>query len=538
MSARPAISQVPPALALLDPGAWVGAREGPIAPRVVELLETHISWVLRGERDVIKLKKPVSLGFLDFRTLEAREAACRAEVDLNRRLAPDVYRGVLPVFRRLDGSCSLEPGGAVVDWAVWMRRLPDEASFEHIAAAGDLGVADVDRLAAHLARFHARCDRTREIDAFGRADVIARNVHENFEQTRGALERYLTQDEARELEAWQLAEVARLEPTFDLRVAHGRVRDGHGDLRLEHVYREGDALTILDCIEFADRFRFGDVCSDLAFLSMDLAWHGRVDLAERLFASYAREADDHDLYAVADFYESYRAFVRGKIASFIASDPDASDAVRQRAGRDARRFFLLALSGPRRALVGPTLTAVGGLIASGKSTVAELVGERIGAPVIDADRTRKHMLGVDVQARVAEAAFQGAYDPGFTDRVYAEVLRRAAVVLASGRSVVVDASFRSRQNRARARALAERAGVPFLFVECAAPPDVLRARLERRAATGDTVSDGREAIFDAFVASFERVVELPHAQHVVWNTAHPHPEVEWAEHFPRWPRSC
>ncbi len=295
------------------------------------------------------------------------------------------------------------------------------------------------------------------------------------------------------------------------------MRDGHGDLRLEHVYLGRDAIRIIDCIEFNDRFRYGDVCGDVAFLAMDLAAHGRVDLAERLLASYAREADDYDLYAMVDFYGSYRAFVRGKIATILARDGGVDDEVRGRAAAEARKFFRLALSFERPALLPARVIAVGGVIASGKSTVAAELGAELGVPVIESDRTRKGMSGVSAFVHLSEAAWSGAYSHESTDRVYEELFRRAAVVLASGRSVILDASFRTEDLRRRARDVALRHGVPFWFVECVAPRDVCLSRLTERE-RGPSVSDGRRGIFDEFRESYEPSRTTPESELVRLDT--------------------
>jgi uncharacterized protein len=493
----------------------------------VALIETHISWVFLLDREVLKVKKPVDLGFLDFRTIEQRRAACEAEVRLNARLAPHVYLGVVPIRLGEDARACFGGSGPIVDWAVHMVRLPDAWRGDHLLGAGELGAKAIDAVAARIAEFHASatCDATTA--RFGSPEAIALNLEENFAQTRDTLGRYLRPDEAQELVRWQTAFLRGHDALFRRRAESGRVRDGHGDLRLEHVYLEPTgAVTILDCIEFNDRFRFADVCADVAFLSMELAEHGRVDLAERLLAKYARESNDFDLYAVVDFYQSYRGFVRGKVAAMLAADEGADEATRQRADAEARRYFLLALSASRRSLLLPALVAVGGLIASGKSTIAERIGDAMSAPVVDADRTRKSMLGVLPTRSLAEPAWQGAYDPAFTDEVYAEVLRRAAVVLASGRPVIVEASLRSAEMRRAVRELAvTHSGVPFRFIECGAEADVCRERLVRRESERG-VSDGRLAIFDAFAARFERVTELPPWEHILIDTTRPLEETE------------
>lgn len=505
---------------LLRPDAYPPAR-----PHAVEMRETHLSWVWLTESDVYKVKKPVSLGFVDFTSLDARRRACEAEVLLNNRLATGAYFGLVPVRRGTDGHEHLHDGGEVVDWAVHMLRLPDEARADVLLARGDLSGGDVDRLADHLAAFHARCDRSPTIAAHGAVPRLEENVRANFAETRSEVGRVVTEAEAREVEDYQLGTLARLSGLLERRRTEGMVRDGHGDLRLEHVYFGGgpggatDGITILDCVEFADRFRCADVCADLAFLSMDLEAHGRVDLAERLLARYARATDDYDLYALVDFFESYRAWIRGKVALLVARDA-ADPSLRARAEAEARRNLLLSLAKDRASLLAPAVVAVGGIIASGKSTVAEALAERLTAPVVDADRTRKSLLGVAHRAAVHVGAFEGPYDPRVTDAVYDEVMARADAVLASGRPVVLDASFRTRALRQKARALAERHGVPFLFVECRVPEPVCIERLARREREGG-VSDGRRAIFADFVARVEPTTELPAPEHLVLDTAAP-----------------
>jgi uncharacterized protein len=348
---------------LLRPGAY-----GALQPESVRLVQTHASSVFLLPRDVFKLKRHVDLGFLDFTTLERREAACRAEVLLNARLASDVYLGVVPVRRDQQGRASMCAGsadGPVVDWAVHMRRLPDEQRADMLLATGGLDALAVDAIAVRLARFHASAPSDSGLAALGSPEAIARNVEENFAQTRTAIDAYVPEG-ATEIVRWQTAFLRGHEALFAQRAASGRVRDGHGDLRLEHVYFEcPDEPTIIDCIEFNDRFRFADVCADVAFLSMDLEAHGRVDLAERLLARYARESNDFDLYALVDFYESYRAFVRAKVATFLAADADVDEPARVRAAAEARRHFLLALAAARRSMLLPAVVAVGGIIASG-----------------------------------------------------------------------------------------------------------------------------------------------------------------------------
>lgn len=497
----------------------MGDLERDIAERGFEVRQTHISLVFLSKDRVFKVKKPVNLGFLDYSTLEKRKRFCELEVELNRRLAPEVYVGVVPITRDAGGAHAIDGEGAEVEYAVEMKRLDDRDSAESRLEAGKLGSAEIEQIAQRLVAFHgaARCDA--ETAKYGTIDVIEGNVRENFEQTRDSAPNVLDVRELDAIEQWQLGFIAAREQLFAARIEQGRVRDGHGDLRLEHCYLSDAGVEIIDCIEFNERFRYGDVCADLAFLAMDLNWHERRDLSEDLLAAYARESGDYDLYSVVDFYQSYRAYVRGKVSLILEKQARTEDE-RSRAAALARQYYLLAEACMREPLDRPQLVLVGGMIASGKSTVALRLGELLHAPVIQTDRVRKSHAGVQPLTALKDAAFDGNYTQEQTAKVYGEMLRCADLVLASGRSVVLDASFRERTQRMAARQLAEKHHVQFTFVETRAPEAVLRARLAEREKS-PSLSDGRLEVFDAFRARYEPVEELPAFEHVTIDTSQP-----------------
>jgi aminoglycoside phosphotransferase family enzyme/predicted kinase len=485
----------------------------------VELRETHISLVFLARDTVLKIKKPVDLGFLDFTELATRKRLCEREVELNRRLAPDVYRGVVPIAAGASGKLQPGAGGEAIEWAVEMRRLADDDCAQTRLQRDGLSIDDVRRIAETIAEFHGQCRCDDETASFGDPAVIERNVRENFEQTRQSALRFLAPAELAAIERFQLGFLRERRERLEARVEQRRVRDGHGDLRLEHCYLgAGDKVSIIDCIEFNDRFRYGDVASDIAFLAMDLAWHGRHDLSEACLAAYVRATDDFGLYGVVDFYESYRAFVRGKVNAILESDGAASIEARQHAAAQARKYFLLAEACAREPASPPAVYAVAGLIASGKSTVADTLASVVHGPVVDADRIRKRLAGVTDTTPLHDAAFGGHYTAEASAEVYAELFRRAEVVLESGRSVVLDASFRERAKRGAARSLARRLGVPFLLIECHADRDTIRSRLAQRARE-PSISDGRLEMFDAFAANYEPIDELAPEEHMRVDTS-------------------
>jgi uncharacterized protein len=498
--------------ALLDDLARPEAYPAP-RPTTVRLITTHTSWVFITDHEVWKLKRPVDYGFLDYSTLDRRLHFCEEEVRVNARLAPDVYLGVVPV-RREQGRHSFTSNGTVVDHAVRMRRLPDTASAESLLQHDTLTHDHLARVAARLVAFYATSPAA---PGGGSIDVLRTNVEENFDQVRPFIGRFVDLDTFETVRAWQCGALARGANAFVARQEQGRVRDGHGDLRLEHVYFEGHTPIVIDAIEFNERFRVADVAADVAFLAMELDARSRHDLAAGFLAAFALESGDYDLYAVVDFYLSYRAWVRGKVASLLAADPSTGPEKAQRKSGEARRLFALARAYCQpRVEPGPVI-AVGGLIGAGKSTLAHALGRSLSVPVIDSDRTRKTLAGVPA----TKQAPAEVYTEAFTRRTYDEMFRRAGVVLGSGRGIIVDATFRARDLRLRARELAIRHGRPFRFVEAVCDDATLHARLRARAAAGVSVSDATEDLLDRFRREFEPITELQNGEHVPVRTTLP-----------------
>jgi uncharacterized protein len=478
-------------------------------PSRITQVTTHISWVFLGDREVWKLKRPVDYGFVNYTTLERRRRCCEDEVRLNRRLAPDVYLGVVPVRLGPHGYW-FGPDGDIVDYAVRMRRLPDDRSAEALLRQGLLTRDHLARLATRLARFF---EDAAPVPEAGALETIRGNVIENFGQVEPFVGRFISRETLDTVRAWQLGVLDQQADRFRLRVEQGRIRDGHGDLRLEHMYFETDEPIVIDCVEFNRQLRGGDVAADVAFLAMELTARSHVDLAEPFLAAFAVASDDHDLYGVVDFYAGYRAWVRGKVAAFLAADPDTPSEKASRKAQEARSLFELARSYAKARTRTAPVVAVGGLIGSGKSTLAEALSRATGAPVVSSDRVRKALAGI----RPTERAVQEAYSAVFSARTFDELFRRAAGVLASGRGVVLDATFRERALRLRARDLARQHGRPFLFVETVCDDATLRERLRQRA-MGPSVSDAGEALLDRMRREFEPVTEFDPGQHVRANT--------------------
>lgn len=459
----------------------------------VEVRQTHISAVFLAGRHAYKVKKPVHLGFLDFRDLGSRRFFCEEEVRLNRRLAPGVYLGVVPIAEE-GGRIRMDGRGEPVEWAVKMVRLPDEATLRERLRRGEAGEAEIAALARTIASFHARAERGPRIREFGRFEVVARNARENFEQAAPRIGTTVSRPVFERLRTLTEEALARLGAVIEARAGRGVPCDTHGDLRLDHVYffPGRDEPVILDCIEFNERFRFADPVADVAFPAMDLAFEGRRDLARTLADAYFAASGDEEGRALLPLYAAYRAAVRGKVEGFELSEREIPGAERVDAVGKARAHWLLALvelEAPERR---PCLVLVGGLPGTGKSTLAAGLAERAGFRMIRSDVVRKELAGLSATTAAAAPFGEGIYSTVWTERTYEECLRRAERLLFEGNRVVVDANFREEKQRAAFLEDARRWGVPAVFLLCRAAPEQVRARLgERR---GD-VSDADWSVF-------------------------------------------
>jgi len=456
----------------------------------VELHQTHISAVFLAGPYAYKVKKPLNLGFLDFTTLARRRHFCEEEVRLNRRLAPEVYLGVVPITRQA-GELRVGGPGEPVEWAVQMRRLPAEQSLLARLLAGE-DLRDVlPLLGRHLARFHAGADAGPEIAASGRWQVVATNALENYSQAAPLVARTVSPAVLSRLEVRTRTVLEQLRPLIEARAARGVPRDTHGDLHLDHVYwfaeREGNApFAIVDCIEFNERFRHADPVADIAFLAMDLRFHGRREWAETLLDAWFEVRGDSEARALLLFYSAYRAAVRGKVEGFAVGETEVPGSERGRALASARAHWLLALGLLEPPQQRPCLVCVGGLPGSGKSTLSRGLAQHAGFTVIASDRVRKERAGLDPEQAAPAGFGEGLYTALWNERTYAECLRRARHDVLEGGRVLVDASFRDEHRRREFLEEARRLGVPGLLILCRCPEqEALRRLGERRGGPSD-----------------------------------------------------
>jgi aminoglycoside phosphotransferase family enzyme/predicted kinase len=496
------------------------APEWPKDELPIEMKQTHISVLLLSRNYVVKLKKPVDFGFLDYTTLNKRLKACEDEIRLNRRLCTDTYIGLGGVID-LDGQIRFSgKAGKIVDHCVWMKRLPEDRMLDRMVANNTVTEAVIDSVAARLCEFHAKASRGTEIARWGSLDEVRHNWEENFTQTEPFIGRTISAPDYEAIRSWAREEMGTKAGLFDRRAREGRVVDGHGDVRCESVCvrpftARDDAICIYDCIEFNDRFRCGDVAGEAAFLAMDLDARGRPDLGYFFTEAYQRRTGDEDFFTLLPFYRCYRAYVRGKVLSFRLNESEFSKEEREDAATRAKNFFDLARRYASR-LKKPTVIAVGGLSGTGKTAVARAFAGELGLQAFSSDAARQSLFG-DAKKRTAYG--EGAYTAEANCLTYRKLIEAASEALKDGRSVVLDATFREAEALALARSMAAEAGARWRLIECRLAPELVSSRLAERAARKEGLSD---ATWEIYLRQREEGASLktePDACHLILDTS-------------------
>lgn len=474
-------------LAPVDQDAIVAAMREPgfypVPPQAVELITTHISHVFLAGAFVYKLKRAVTLPFLDFSTLDQRRRACEEELRLNRRLAPEMYVGVVPISRGANGRPQLGGARDPIDYVVWMRRLPDESLLDARLRSDTVPSGCIERLAERLAVFHAGCDGGPSVTAQGDPDVLLESWNATLRSAERFIGASITESEHRVLAAFGSRFVAQHGDLLRRRQHDGRIREGHGDLKAEHVCilehpiagagrlaPFGPGILIFDCLEFSRTLRSADVASEIAFLCIDLEATGHSELADELTRTYAALTCDETFTAVLPFYKAYRAMVRGVVDAFKQMGGGGEEA-----GARAAAWFRRAVGYAWRAQ-GPCIIACSGRSGTGKSAVATRLAELTGSVLVSSDIIRKTRAGTAMEAALPQEAYAPAARAGVYDAME-EALRAA---LADGRGVIVDATFLSRADRDRVMRIARQTALPLLFVVCRASDPVVKRRLAAR----------------------------------------------------------
>ena len=472
------------------------------APTTVRFIETHISRVFIASPFVFKVKKPVDLGFVNFSTLEKRQHFCKRECELNRRLCPDTYLDVVPIYQREQGF-SFDPPGVVVEYAVKMRELEHGWFLHELLARNAVGENEINRVIDRLCRFYGSERPDPRIQRWGKPNGLKISTDENFSEAKVFVGRTISSTALEAVRHFTNGFYAAHNQLFESRVRQLRIRDCHGDLRVDHLHITPLATTIFDCVEFNDRLRLIDIANDVAFLAMDFDVEGSRELGDLFLQNVARELDDPGILKLANFYKCYRAFVRGKVESIQAQMASNSE----EHARQAARYFHFAL---RYATVGsgPVLVAVMGRIATGKSTVAQQLGCELGWPVFSSDEIRKRIAGVLLKERTAAGTRARVYSEQMTKATYRALLEYGLAAARGCGGAILDATFSDPAIRRNFIQTSDAAGVRMQFVELDTDSETIRRRLKERASSRNEVSDARLEDFENLDALYVAPSEL------------------------------
>jgi hypothetical protein len=486
----------------------------------IEQRETHISKVFLTGGYAYKIKKPVYLEFLDFTTLARRKHYCQQEVILNQRLTRDIYLDVVPITRK-KGNYYLAGPGETVEYAVKMRQLPEKLSMLQLVRRGKLDRDCIDELARVLARFYQQSSTGDNINKIGTWSTIWTNTEENFIQTEQFAGSLLDQHMFQIIRAATRSFLIRRKALFDRRVEREKIRDCHGDLRTGHIYFN-DGIQIIDCIEFNDRFRYADITSDLAFLTMDLDFEGHPQVARHLINSVLDYTKDEEMLVLLEFYKCYRAFVRAKVNCFCLQGQDTANSRQKKLLRETRLYLNLAY---RYAVefTRPTVWVVCGLPAAGKTATAKMMAKMLGLGILRTDVVRKKLFNLSLDETQNLPFEDGIYSKESTALVYGKLLMLAQEEIEKGCSIILDGTFSRRHQRDETLRLARDLDANIIFVECTASNETLKKRLSIRDSS-TTISDARLHHFKQLRARFEPINDLPDVMHIRLNTEIPREE--------------
>ena len=451
----------------------------------IRLLETHISWVVLTGPYAYKIKKPVSLGFLDFSTVERRKHYCDEELRLNRRWVPELYLGVVEI-RGSQESAAIEGTGPLIDYAVKMKQFPQSARLDAQLAAGTLDRDDMRSLAAMLAAKHRNAD-VKMPDVL---ESVSKPMLDNFDD----IGKHLDQTQLQGLKAWTVAALNRFQSNLNDRRDHGFIRECHGDLHLANLVRLDSGITAFDCVEFSAKLRDIDVVSDVAFLVMDLVARQRADLAYSFLNRYLESSGDYEGMQLFDLYFVYHCLIRAKIAVIRGSE--RMDPAEAREDEEELLHYL-AVADDRVSRPPPIIIAMHGFSGSGKTWVSDRLSSALTAVRVRSDVERKRLYGYDNTQSSGSAVGRGIYTDAGSNAVYERLAEIATTLLESGHNTIIDASFLKLAERSRIRDLANRLGVDFLMVDTNAPKSELVSRLRAR------TSDASEADVDVLEHQFD-----------------------------------
>lgn len=468
----------------------------------IQLLQTHISFVLLTGDYAYKVKKPMNFGFLDFSTLEKRKYFCEEELRLNRRLAPELYLSVLPIIET-DGKYHFDhpntgiSTGSPVEYAIAMPEFSQDDLLIEMFASGRLTVDHVKQIGEQLAAFHQRAETNNHINSFGTMEAVRAVANDNYASTEKYIGIAQTELQFAQTRAYTEQFFVENAALFSDRIAKGKVRECHGDMHLKNICLYQDKIQIFDCIEFNEPFRNSDVLYDAAFLLMDLQFRGRSDLANIFLNTYLESTGDYEGCALLPLHCSMRAYIRAKVTSFLLDDPNIPADVKAIAQAEASAYYKLAweYTQPKQG----KLIIMSGVSGSGKSTTAKAIASEQDAIYLRSDAIRKQLAGIDLMQRGGD----DIYTPEMTVKTYTRLAELGALLASKGFIVILDAKYDRTSLRSQAIASAQAENIPVEIIYCHASTEVLQQRLRDRAIANNDIADATVDLLTSQQNAFE-----------------------------------
>ncbi len=463
----------------------------------IELIETHISWVILTGDFAYKIKKPVDFGFLDFSTLAKRKYFCKQELHLNRRLAADIYLELSAITGTEDRP-QLAGSGEIIEYAVKMKQFPQSAQLDNMLAAGELKLTHMNAFADMAANFHQSADVADISSNYGSKETVYHPVEENFQQIAQQAVASDYTDQLATLSQWSQSQLTEKQSIMAQRKANGFIRHGHGDMHLRNMLWLNNKAMAFDCIEFNESLSWIDVISDIAFLIMDLQHRQQQPLANRFLNHYLEISGDYAALPLLPFYLCYRAMVRAKVSVLRL----AQNGISTQQSRQIINSFesYLELAGRYTKKTTPQLIIMRGLSASGKSTLSQQLLDHSGMIRIRSDIERKRLFANASQEATHTAIDAGIYSRPASQQTYDKLRELACNIIKAGYSVIVDAAFLKQPQRKAFQQLASQLNVPYTVLETNAPDDVLRQRISKRK---NDVSDADLTVLEHQLANWQ-----------------------------------
>lgn len=481
----------------------------------IQIVQTHISWVVLTGDWAYKLKKPVNFGFVDFTTLELRRVACLDELRLNLRTAPELYDSVVPLTHHQSGP-KFGGEGAILEYAVRIRQFDMNDTFDRLQDRKALSEETIERLARRIAELHQIAAIAPAQSSFGQPETILKQSQDCIEQiSRVDLPPNL-RNQLDHLRSWIPEEWIRRKELFLKRKANGDVRECHGDLHLGNVVLYAGRPTLFDCLEFNPQLRWIDIISDIAFLVMDLHDRGAPPLAWRALNEWLQQTGDYDGLPLLNYYVAYRSLVRATVAALRSQQPELTPADSQQQQQHLQNYVTLAFASTQPSK--PAMVLMHGLSGSGKSFVARHLAASIGAVQIRSDVERKRLFGVWPARESSDPSAADLYSSQATEQTYQRLDALARGIVSAGYVVIVDAAFLSRSQRKQFVSIARDLNLPWAIIDCQAPESVLRERLSTRHLSGSDPSDADSKVLDLQLALGEPINEVDTEHLITINT--------------------